>query len=276
LLEDQVDLVGLHESSLNCSTAYYPPCVTLCGVNVVFGWPLAAVLVLLTAAAGVVFGVGRIGSTRDVVTAALRAVGQLAVVSLVIVLVLRSGWLTAGFVLFMFVVAAWTSARRVTRHGWWVAVSIGGGVAPVFGLLLAAGVVPVHPLAIIPIAGILIGGAMTATSLAGRRALDELVIRRGEYEAALALGFPDADAARLIVRPTAGQALVPLLDQTRTVGLVTLPGTFVGILLGGGSPLQAGATQLLVLVALLAIEGIAVLITVELVAARKLIPAERT
>lgn len=245
-------------------------------MNVVFGWPLVAVLVLLVGAAAVVIGVGQVGSWRRVVTAALRAVGQLAAVSLVIVFVLRSGWLTAGFVLFMFVIAALTSARRVTkaRHGRWVAVSIAGGVAPVFALLLATRVVPAHPLAIIPIAGILIGGAMTATSLAGRRALDELVARRGEYEAALALGFLDQDAARLIVRPTAGQALVPVLDQTRTVGLVTLPGTFVGILLGGGSPLQAGATQLLVLVALLAIEGIAVLVTVELVAARKLIPAD--
>jgi putative ABC transport system permease protein len=241
-------------------------------VNVVFGWQLAAVLVLLVAAAAVVVGVGRIGSWRPVVTAAARAVGQLAAVSFVIVLVLRSGWLTAAFVLLMFGIAAWTSARRITRdrHGRWAAVSIAGGVAPVFATLLATGAVPLHPVAVIPIAGILIGGAMTATSLAGRRALDELAARRGEYEAALALGFVDPDAARLIVRLTAGQALVPALDQTRTVGLVTLPGTFVGILLGGGSPLQAGATQLLVLLALLAIEGIAVLITIELVAAQKL------
>lgn len=84
------------------------------------------------------------------------------------------------------------------------------------------------------------------------------------------MGLPVADAVRLIVRPTAGQSLVPVMDQTRTVGLVTLPGTFVGILLGGGTPLQAGAMQLLVLIALLAIEGIAVLVTVELVAAGKL------
>ncbi|HEX6360402.1 ABC transporter permease [Actinophytocola sp.] len=237
------------------------------------GWQLAAVLVLLIVAAAVVVGVGRIGSWRAVVTAAVRAVGQLAVVSLVIVLVLRSGWLTAAFVLFMFGVATWTSARRITkaRQGRWAAVSIAGGVAPIFALLLATRVVPMAPVAIIPIAGILIGGAMTATSLAGRRALDELTARRGEYEAALALGFTDQDAARLIVRPTAGQALVPALDQTRTVGLVTLPGTFVGILLGGGSPIQAGATQLLVLIALLAIEGIAVLVTVELVAGQKLV-----
>lgn len=245
-------------------------------MNVDFGWPLAAVLVLLIAAAALVVGFGGLGAPWPVAIAAVRSVGQLAAVSFVIVLVLRSGWLTAGFVLFMFSVAAWTSAARTTaRRGRWAAAAIAGGVAPVLGLLLVTGVVPRHPLAVIPIAGIFIGGAMTATSLAGRRALDELVERKGEYEAALALGFMNQDAIRLIVRPTAGQALVPVLDQTRTVGLVTLPGTFVGILLGGGSPLQAGATQLLVLLALVTIEAIAVLITVELVAAQRLIPAER-
>ena len=31
----------------------------------------------------------------------------------------------------------------------------------------------------------------------------------------------------------AGQALIPALDQTRTVGLVTLPGAYVGVLLLG-------------------------------------------
>jgi putative ABC transport system permease protein len=63
-------------------------------------------------------------------------------------------------------------------------------------------------------------------------------------------------------------ALVPALDQTRTVGLVTLPGAFVGVLLGSGNPVQAGAAQLLVLIGLLAAETIAVLITTELVARR--------
>jgi putative ABC transport system permease protein len=69
-----------------------------------------------------------------------------------------------------------------------------------------------------------------------------------------------------ISRAVAGQALIPVLDQTRTVGLVILPGAFVGVLLGGGSPIQAGITQLLVLISLLAAESVAVVITVELVA----------
>ena len=40
----------------------------------------------------------------------------------------------------------------------------------------------------------------------------------------------------------------------------------MGVLLGGGPPVEAGATQLLILVALSAVEVIAVAVTVELVA----------
>ena len=69
------------------------------------------------------------------------------------------------------------------------ALPIVGGAAPVVALVLASGTVPLRGTAVIPIAGILIGGAMTATSLAGRRLRDELHSRRGEVEAALALGL---------------------------------------------------------------------------------------
>ncbi len=47
---------------------------------------------------------------------------------------------------------------------------------------------------------------------------------------------------------------------------MTLPGAFVGVLLGGGSPLEAGAAQLLVLVGLLAAEVLAVWSVTELIA----------
>ena len=38
-------------------------------------------------------------------------------------------------------------------------------------------------------------------------------------------------------------ALIPTTDQTRTTGLVTLPGAFVGAIFGGVSPLEAGRFQ---------------------------------
>lgn len=243
--------------------------------SVTLGPLLAVGLGLLVLLASVVVWLGGIGSWRSVALAAVRAVVQLAVVSLVIVAVLRSPWWTALFVLLMYGVAAVTSAGRIgdRRNTACAAIAIGAGVGPVLALLLGLGAVPARTIAILPVAGIVIGGAMTATSLAGRRALDALRDRYGEYEAALSIGLPVRDAALEICRGSAGQALVPALDQTRTVGLVTLPGAFVGVLLGGASPIQAGATQLLVLIALLAAESIAVLVTVELVAAGRVTSA---
>ncbi|WP_249714493.1 ABC transporter permease [Rhizomonospora bruguierae] len=239
---------------------------------VTVGAPLGVALGLLIAVAVVVSLVARLGVGRGVATAAGRAVAQLALVSLLIASVLRWWWATALFIAAMLLVAAGTSARRVraARGAWWVAAAIGAGSVPTTAIVLVTGPVPRSTVAVLPIAGIIIGGAMTATSLAGRRALDELRTRHGEYEAALALGFTDREAVLEVCRPTVAQALVPALDQTRTVGLVTLPGAFVGVLLGGGSAVQAGATQLLVLVALLAAEAVAVAVVVELVAAGRI------
>ena len=129
---------------------------------------------------------------------------------------------------------------------------------------------PLDGIALIPITGILIGGALTATVLGGRRALDELESRHGEVEAGLALGLQEAEARLEVARPAASDALIPGLDQTRTVGLVTLPGAFVGMLLGGASPVQAGAVQLFVLVALLAVQTVSVAVVLELVARGRL------
>jgi UDP-glucose/iron transport system permease protein len=226
------------------------------------------VLVVLVIAASLAARAGKLGTSRATVTASARAAAQLVAVSLIIVVVLRSWGLAFAFVAVMFGVACATSARRISRHrsAIWAAIAIVAGVVPTFALLMVSGSVPRSAVGVIPVVGILIGGAMTATSLAGRRALDTLRTRYGEYEAALALGFTTREAAVEICRPSAADALLPALDQTRTVGVVTLPGAFVGVLLGGGSPVQAGAVQLLVLLGLLAVETVATIVTIELVA----------
>ncbi|MFB7663319.1 ABC transporter permease [Kitasatospora sp. NPDC056138] len=229
---------------------------------------LGAVTAALLLAAVAVAGWGLLGHGRDVLRAGLRAVLQLGVVAYVITWVVGSLWTSALFVLVMFTVAVRTAGRRMTTGpGWyWAAAPIGIGVLPVLALLLAGGLLPPEGLSVIPVAGILIGGALTATSLAGRRALDELRQRHGEVDAALALGFEDRDARLEICRTAAATSLDPALDQTRTVGLVTLPGAFVGMLLGGATPVQAGAVQLFVLIALLAVEAVAIVVVLELVA----------
>jgi putative ABC transport system permease protein len=240
-------------------------------------WRLAAVLVVLVVTATVASYVGQLGVGHDHVTAAGRAVVQLTVVSLAIAATLSSIWWSLAFVLLMYVVATVTSGRRVdvpARQLPWVGLAVAAGAAPVIGLTLASGVIPVNGAGIVPMAGILIGGAMTVATLAGRRASAELRGRRGEYEAGLAIGLPRVDAAMLVIQPSARDALAPGLDQTRTVGLVTLPGAFVGVLLGGGTPVQAGAAQILVLVGLMAVQAITAAVLLRVMAQGRVVCAD--
>ncbi|TWD84120.1 putative ABC transport system permease protein [Kribbella amoyensis] len=245
------------------------------------GTSAVVVLPLLVAIAVVASRYAELRHDRGIVTAGLRAVVQLAAVGLVVGFALQSLWGALAFVLVMFTVATVTSTRRirstaaVPRQYAYCALAIGGGAGVVLLLLILPGVVPRNPETILPIGGIVIGGAMNATTLAGRRLLSEYGTRFGEFEAGLSIGLMPRDAFKLVAGPVAGDALLPALDQTRTVGLVTLPGAFVGMVLGGASPTAAAALQLVVLLGLIAAEALAILITTELLA-RSRLPDGRT
>lgn len=88
---------------------------------------------------------------------------------------------------------------------------------------------------------------MSAATLSGRNFLRGSRARREEVEGWLSLGATPARAHGEIGREAARESLLPTLDQTRSTGLVTLPGAFVGALFGGASPVVAARFQLTVL-----------------------------
>jgi putative ABC transport system permease protein len=106
--------------------------------------------------------------------------------------------------------------------------------------------------------------------------LDGMRRRRTEVEAWLALGATPRQAVVTIARDAAAEALVPALDQTRTVGLVTLPGAFVGALLGGAGPVDAARFQVVVLVGLLCAESITAVSLAWLLGAPRTLPEIET
>lgn len=243
---------------------------------VAIGPGLAVAVIVLAFAAVAVNRLARTGHATDAAVAVARAVVQLAALAAVIAVVIQNVWASAAFVGVMSVAAAWTSGSRVARHRpqWRVVALLWLPVAAptvlVVAVLVAVGVLPAAGLAIIPTAGILLGGAMNTTSLAGRRALEELAARRGEVEAALSLGFLPREARSEICTEAGATALLPGIDQTRSVGLVTIPGAFVGMVLGGAPVSHAAIMQLFVMVALLAVSAIAMAVTAEM-AARQLV-----
>ncbi len=238
------------------------------------GWLLGVALVVLVLMAIVGSRIGRLAIERQLVVAAGRAVVQLALVSTVIAVVIIEPWSSVMFGVVMFAAATLTAGGRIEAGSdWpWIAVALASGVVPVLAVIFALGVVPFNGAAIIPIAGIIIGGSMTAHTLTARRAFDALLSEKGQVDAGLALGMRRHVAITNVIERHAPEALTPVLDQTRTVGLVTLPGAFIGVLLGGGSAAEAAAAQILVLVGLLAAETLVVVWSHRLIAAGRIMP----
>lgn len=233
---------------------------------------LIALLVLATAMSVL----ARVRLERKIWIAGLRACAQLAAVSLIITAALSHLIWALAFVLLMFAVAVFTSASRCgVRNKWpWVALSMIGGVGPVLAIIFGSGVTPLNGAALVPIAGIIIGNTMTGHTLFGRRTFAELRAQVGTYEAGLSIGLTRSQSISLVIEHCRADALLPTIDTTRTVGLVTLPGAFIGVLLGGGSPLEAGAAQVLVLLGILAAQFTTVTIADRLVCSGKELPAD--
>lgn len=211
-------------------------------------------------------------------TAVFRAVVQLTAVGLLLTGVLRAPIAVAGFLTLMLAVACATTTRRLARLRYgrrlWVPVVVAAlaGAVPTVGLAFAVGALPSSGRYLLALGGIVLGNTMTASTLTGRRFADALVQRRDEAEAWLALGASPRVAVAPMAREAVTEALVPGMDQTRTVGLVTLPGALVGALAGGASAAEAARFQLLVLVALLAAQSLSATTLAYLVGAPSQLP----
>ena len=215
---------------------------------------------------------------RDLFVATARAFAQLFVVAATIAAVFESLGLSGLFLVVMFGAAAWTSGRRlqgVRRAALLAGISIGASSAVALIVLFTTGAFPFEPQFLIPIAGMLIGNTMTATSLAGSRLRDEIRSRRAEIETRLVLGDPIGTALMPYRRRSATNALIPMIDQTKNLGVIALPGAFVGMVISGASPVDAAEVQLVVMFMLLGAVAMAGMVTTALVARAFVAPGDR-
>ncbi|MGG5258542.1 ABC transporter permease [Phycicoccus avicenniae] len=238
------------------------------------GLPVALAVLLLLAVTVAMYVVGRLPRPASPVLAMARAIGQLGVAALVITAVVRSLALSVLLLCVMFTIAVVTTVRRVeARSAWpWATVAMLAGLLPVVVVVLATRTVPPTGLALVPVVGIIAGNTMNGHTLTCRRAFAALREEHGQYEAALSLGLTRAQAVAEVVHRRVPEALVPGLDQVRTAGVVTLPGAFIGVLLGGGTPAQAAAAQVLVLVGIMAAQTTTAVVAERLIGRALLLP----
>jgi putative ABC transport system permease protein len=192
--------------------------------------------------------------------ALLRGILQLGAISLVLSGVIASPfWVAVGLAV-MFLAAVATVARRI---GWsWphvgaVALSMGLGITLTLTIVFATGAIEFSPRYVLAYGGIVIGNAMSIATIAGRRFGESVGEQWDQVEGWLALGATPRQSTRDLATRAIHFAMIPSTDQTKTTGLVTLPGAFVGAIFGGASPLEAGRFQVVVLAGILCAGSIA-------------------
>ncbi|MGL5540237.1 MAG: ABC transporter permease [Erysipelotrichaceae bacterium] len=115
----------------------------------------------------------------------------------------------------------------------------------------------------IPIAGMLIGNAMTGISLGVNRLLDGMNSQKHLVEGALMLGATPKMAVKPLVDAAFDAAILPTLNSMVGMGIVFLPGMMTGQILSGISPLTAIEYQIAIMLGILGSVGCTVFLFVQ-------------
>jgi putative ABC transport system permease protein len=104
---------------------------------------------------------------------------------------------------------------------------------------------------------------------------DDVADSAGQIEATLALGATATQAIRPVLRRSLRSGMIPLIDSTKTTGLIFFPGTMVGMLLAGAAPEDAVRLQLILLYVLLGSVSLGALTSVLLAYRNFFTPAQQ-
>lgn len=199
---------------------------------------------------------------KDMLLAVGRAFVQLILIGYALDLIFNTNsplWILL-VVLIMISVAGYTAGKRgqnVPRSKIVATISVSVGALLTLGLLIILRVFPFEPRYIIPIAGMIVGNSMTVTGLVMLRLRDDVRLQKPQIEAALALGATREQAVRQQLRRALATGMTPIIDNTKTVGLISLPGAMTGMILAGASPLEAVQLQIIVMYMLIGAAGFA-------------------
>ena len=240
---------------------------------------VAATLALVALATAISFW-RKADLEQDIAVATIRSFVQLMAIGFAIELIFEADtiWLVLSLLSAMVLFGAITArarARNVPGAFWplLIALTVAGGST--LGLVVALGVFDPTPRYLVPVGGMVIGNAMTASAVALNRLGDEVSDSRAKIEATLALGATAADAAAPYVRRALRSGMIALIDSTKTTGLIFFPGTMVGMLLAGADPIDAVRLQLILLYALLGSVAIAGLVATALAYRNFFTPAQQ-
>jgi putative ABC transport system permease protein len=221
---------------------------------------------VLVAVAGLISYRQKVHLEKDMLTAVVRAFVQLIAIGYCLEFIFAAQgpfWILL-VVTVMVVIAGYTAGQRGqgVPHRMVVATAaVSCGAFGTVGALLLLQVFPYQPRYIIPIAGMIVGNAMVVCGLVMARLRDDIRDQKLQIEAALALGATRRQAMRRQLKRALTAAMTPIVDSTKTVGLISLPGAMTGMILAGAPVLEAVQVQIIVMYMLIGAASISGLTT---------------
>ncbi|WP_068027544.1 ABC transporter permease [Nocardia mexicana] len=227
-------------------------------------WPGVAASLLLVGVAALIAYRQQLQLTRELLIAAARAAVQLIAVGAVLLILFRHTGLPGalGWVALMVIIAGQVAGRRgagVPHAIRAATLGVAFGTVITLGALILLGVISTEARVVVPVGGMIVSGAMQATGIALRRVHEDGRTARAAVEARLCLGLPARQAFLPYRRSALRTALLPGIDATKVVGLISLPGAMTGLILAGVEPLTAIRYQIVVMYMLLAAAALAAL-----------------
>ncbi|MGE3230249.1 MAG: ABC transporter permease [Hyphomicrobium sp.] len=227
---------------------------------------LAALLLIANGVVSIWF---RLGLERSLAIAAVRMVLQLGVVALALrtIFALNSPLWTVALALVMTAAAAFEIVSRQERRIQGpVAFALGAGapffaglVATLFATTIVIGPDPWYaPRYVLPLFGMMLGNALSGTSLVLDTVTSAAVRDRVAIEARIALGASRFEALDAILRRALTTGLTPIVTAMATTGIVALPGMMTGQILAGVDPVSAAKYQVMIMFLIAGSTGMAV------------------
>lgn len=222
-----------------------------------------------------------LGQTKRIVVSSIRAFVQLlaAGVALMYLFKYQTWWLVLLVLGIMVLAATQIATSRVKN-------SVKGLRSTVFlslfvssmavAFIVVEGIIHADPWyearQLIPIAGMIIGNAMSATAVAVDRLFSDLDSRSGEMFTLVALGATPKEAATPSLKAAIGAGMTPILASMSAAGIVTIPGMMSGQLLAGADPVSAAKYQIVVMLMLSAANTVAIVMTTYLTYRKRFSP----
>lgn len=208
----------------------------------------------------------KLGLEKEIIISMVRAIIQLLAVGYILDMVF--GLNNPIVIMILILIMSINASLNIIKRGKNIKnvfrislVSILVGSIITISVLVLSGVIDFTANEIIPVSGMIISNSMVAIGLSYRNLNTSFNIRRAEVETKLSLGASIKESSKDILRDSIKVAIIPTIDSAKTLGIVSLPGTMTGLILGGVSPIMAVKFQIMVTFMIISSASISTLIS---------------